>query len=279
VHHPQERLLTMEAPHPQGNGRATVVYLDQETSHLTVHGTKYNYLPLIPTGEMIDALTDLDTPRLVISRNPFTRVLSSYLNKIVKANDRRRYREELGLDQWSDWVTFEEYIDALEKWATEKPSGLRLDSGVDHHFALQSSFCGMPNDRQSNLHYDYVLKTEQINDWYTCIVKELNISSLVYSGWPDDKCFFSAPDNPCDGQTMKGGFSRNSWDAGDHGTKSSLKLRSYYSPELEATVARLYADDFEIFGYHNRLNQSTVSDLGYIWQEAPKLEEGAAEAV
>ena len=22
---------------------------------------------------------------------------------------------------------------------------------------------------------------------YTCIVKELNISSLVYSGWPDDK--------------------------------------------------------------------------------------------
>ena len=92
------------------------------------------------------------------------------------------------------------------------------------------------------------------------------------------QCFFSAPDNPCDGQTMQGGFSSNQWDARDHGTKSSTKLRSYYSAELEATVARLYADDFQIFGYHNRLNQSTVSDLGYDWQEAPTLQEGAGEA-
>jgi hypothetical protein len=56
-------------------------YLDQKTSHITVHGTRYRYLPMIPRAKMLDALADPDTPRVIISRNPFTRVLSSYLNK------------------------------------------------------------------------------------------------------------------------------------------------------------------------------------------------------
>ncbi len=87
--------------------------------------------------------------------------------------------------------------------------------------------------------------------------------------WPPLlQCFFSAPDNPCDGQTMQGGFSSTEWDANDHGTKSSTKLRSYYTPALENIVARLYSADFEIFGYRKRLNESTFSDLGYKWQEA-----------
>lgn len=57
-------------------------YLDRTTSHLTIHGTKYKYLPLIPKWRMTSALEDPDTPRVVISRNPFTRILSGYLNKV-----------------------------------------------------------------------------------------------------------------------------------------------------------------------------------------------------
>eukprot|EP00951_Prasinocladus_malaysianus_P021381 scaffold176689_cov39-Prasinocladus_malaysianus.AAC.1 len=225
----------------QAMGKPPWFYLDEKTSHLTIHGTRYRYLNRIPRAKMLDALEDENTARFVIARNPFTRVLSSYLNKIVKANDRRRYREKLGLDQWSDWVTFKDYIAALRKWKAEHSEGLRLSSTIDHHFALQSR--------------------------YPCIVDKLNISSLVDSGWPDEhKCFFNAPGRPCDGQSMKGGFSHNSWDARDHATSASSRLREHYDEESERQVAELYKEDFEYFGYNKRLSQSTKSDLGFEYQ-------------
>eukprot|EP00873_Tetraselmis_striata_P035992 jgi/Tetstr1/456256/TSEL_043017.t1 len=221
-------------------------YLDEKTSHLTIHGTKYKYLPYSTKPKLLAALA---APHVVISRDPFTRVLSAYLNKIVKATERRRYRRKLGLDEWSDWVTFEDYVRALRAWADREPQGLKLSSGIDHHWALQTSFCGLPNDSTSSLHHDWVLKMEEINDWYTCFVSAMNITSIVETGWPDNKCFFSAPDNPCDGQRMEDGFTGTQWDATGHKTRSSSKADEYYTEYLVKEVAELYADDFEFFGY------------------------------
>jgi hypothetical protein len=60
-------------------------YLDEATSHLTIHGTKYKYLPYAPKSKMLTALA---APHAVISRNPFTRVLSAYLNKVRQCRPR-----------------------------------------------------------------------------------------------------------------------------------------------------------------------------------------------
>lgn len=54
-------------------------YLDEKTSHLTIHGTKYKYLPYSTKPKLLAALA---APHVVISRDPFTRVLSAYLNKV-----------------------------------------------------------------------------------------------------------------------------------------------------------------------------------------------------
>jgi len=234
-------------------GHNSSVYLDEKASHLTVHGGQYKYLPRVLKRRMLDSLEDESTFRVVFSRNPFVRLLSSYLNKLVKANDRHRLRQKLGLDAWSDNLTFADFVSALQRWADAVPGGLALSSGIDHHFALQSSFCGLANDNQSQLHYDWVLKTEEINSWYPCLVDALNLSAVVDSGWPGSKCFFSAPGRPCDGQTWKGGFTGNRWDAPDHRTESLRRLWLHYDRELERRVAKLYAADFALFGYPTRL--------------------------
>uniref|UniRef100_A0A061S402 Carbohydrate sulfotransferase n=1 Tax=Tetraselmis sp. GSL018 TaxID=582737 RepID=A0A061S402_9CHLO len=163
-------------------GHNSSVYLDEKASHLTVHGGQYKYLPRVLKRRMLDSLEDESTFRVVFSRNPFVRLLSSYLNKLVKANDRHRLRQKLGLDVWSDNLTFADSVSALQRWADAVPGGLALSSGIDHHFALQSSFCGLANDNQSQLHYDWVLKTEEINSWYPCLVDALNLSAVVGQG-------------------------------------------------------------------------------------------------
>lgn len=61
---------------------------------------------------------------------------------------------------------------------------------------------------------------------------------------------------------MEGGFSKTTWDARDHGTKSGESLRRHYNAALEGIVADLYAPDFEFFGYPTSLARSGPSDLG-----------------
>eukprot|EP01024_Parvocaulis_polyphysoides_P066352 TRINITY_DN778_c1_g1_i4.p3 TRINITY_DN778_c1_g1~~TRINITY_DN778_c1_g1_i4.p3 ORF type:complete len:101 (-),score=7.63 TRINITY_DN778_c1_g1_i4:64-366(-) len=63
-----------------------------------------------------------------------------------------------------------------------KPKSLSVLNGVDPHFAWQTSFCGM----QQGFGFDYVLKSELIAEWYPTIIKLLNLSNVVSSGWPGD---------------------------------------------------------------------------------------------
>eukprot|EP01024_Parvocaulis_polyphysoides_P035558 TRINITY_DN31505_c0_g1_i1.p1 TRINITY_DN31505_c0_g1~~TRINITY_DN31505_c0_g1_i1.p1 ORF type:complete len:181 (-),score=11.66 TRINITY_DN31505_c0_g1_i1:109-651(-) len=70
---------------------------------------------------------------------------------------------------------------------------------LDFHFCPQTMLCGM----QQGFAYDYVLKHELIADWYPNIIKALNYTEVVSSGWPENnKCFLNTPQMPCDGPTL-----------------------------------------------------------------------------
>lgn len=232
-----------------GAGRS--VYLDSKNSDSTIHNPK-RYRPLNTyTQPNIDAMLRDDwMPRIAIVRNPYARVLSAYQNKIVTDSKRWRYHKHLGLR--SAEPTFEEFVKALQRWQRSHAAGLRVQSGLDHHFALQSSMCGFSMDTSTEMSYDYVLKVEETNTWYTALIQKLNLTQHVESGWPGKRCFFSAPDAECDGQRMDdtGSFSSLSWD--HHGTGAAASLAEMYSPETARIVSDLYAVDIAAFGYQRQ---------------------------
>ena len=68
---------------------------------------------------------------------------------------------------------------------------------VDIHYADQAHFCYL----NKGLKFDYILKIERINEWYTQLMHDLGLTEVAMHGWPaEDNCFFSAPDAQCLGK-------------------------------------------------------------------------------
>jgi hypothetical protein len=140
-------------------------------------------------------------------RNPYSRVLSAYLDKIVKDDEpgrRRKMRKALS----GEAPSFEDFVRWLAK------GGLYEDV----HWAPQSSILVIPVER-----FDFVGKLERLEDDFQRVMENLPASCRGGGGAV---------------QT----FAPHSTGAGD-------KESAYYTKELREIIARLYREDFELFGY------------------------------
>lgn len=104
-------------------------------------------------AKRLSGLTQGRAKLFTVVRNPYTRVLSAYSNKISHENDGLRYRAELGLPHKVE-VNFEQFVDALTRM---NPLAL------DMHFMPQSLILA-----QDSVQYDAIFHLEDMQaclDW------------------------------------------------------------------------------------------------------------------
>lgn len=149
-----------------------------------------------------------------IVRNPYTRVLSAYLDKI--ADGVGEYREVItavGRDNVHD-VTFEEFVQFLEG------GGLYMNA----HWAPQCAL--LPIDPES---LAFVGHVETLDE---------DLETLVTRLLP--------------GSGFEGVLSRK-----DRRRHSGVRLAEYFTSDLAARIARLYAEDFRVYDYPETLPEFT----------------------
>ena len=100
--------------------------------------------------------------RIVLVRNPYDRLLSAYLDKMVLQRKAR-----LAPGGFEPGGSFESFLGNLT----------RLDPGkVDIHYRPMSLQCGMPA-----LSYDYVLRVEEMAAWYEPFVRLLGLEQVAHA--------------------------------------------------------------------------------------------------
>lgn len=147
--------------------------------------------------------------RFCFVRDPYSRILSAYLDKIAGLDKRglgAGFRRNYGLDEAAP-VSFKDFLELLKTGAIE-------EKNWDQHWRTQFTLV-----RPDLIKYDLVGKLETFDDSYA----ELKV--LLKDKIDDYRTI--AP----------------------HKTNAADILDDHYTPDLRAIVADLYAKDFEYFGY------------------------------
>ena len=113
-------------------------------------------------------------PRIIIVRDPYDRLLSGYLDKIVMQKIAR-----LAPKPYKIGDGFAAFVGNL----TQRPP-----EEANVHWRPQALQCGM--DR--GLSYDYVLPVEEMHRWYEPLVRVLGLVRTVSHGWNHSTRWFAA---------------------------------------------------------------------------------------
>jgi hypothetical protein len=183
--------------------------------------------------------TSAAIPRFVMVRNPYSRLLSAYLDKCIVQISRLCPIDPKVAQQ-----------DPIGAFATVVVKATQSKQGLNDHFSLLvRSRCGFQAG------YDYYLPTEQMQYWYGPFVEALGIKSVMRWGWNltthwwrhSEECFYHPPGQDCDGMQS------NAIDADPpatfHATGSDAHLDSYYTPDLALMVTNWARPDLLEFGY------------------------------
>lgn len=148
-------------------------------------------------------------------RNPYSRLLSAYLDKFVRKSPEKRretqaqFAEELGFEPGAP-VSFAEFVAAV---GTQRPPRM------NQHWRPQTLLLQMPR-----VSYDFLGRMESFADDLDRLGTFLGIDLTAYYAVRDAK------------RTGAGGH-----------------LADHYTPDLKAAVDRIYAKDFELLGYPTEL--------------------------
>jgi len=200
-------------------------WLDNRLAHDVVNGG-LRYLDL--EGPDSDLLDDPAIRKYTMVRDPYSRVLSAYLNKfdyllsvepttenelyfhkVLRGMDRFR-REELDEETYPE-ISFPVFL----QWVKSKPS----PDAEDEHWMPQALML-----RQPDVHFDIVGKFENLAE----------DSARILSAMGCDQAFPSQEDVR---------FAP---------TGASDKIAQYYTPAAYALVNELFSEDFAIFDYPMR---------------------------
>lgn len=178
--------------------------------------------PLLKPSQTLCFDRMLNNPEFFVfcfARNPYTRLLSSYLDKIVRGRPHKRsILVAMGLDS-SDLsinITFREFVDVV----------CNMDiSHMDPHWRIQyyQTF-------QDQINYDFIGKFESFQRDCAYVFNKLNVNYNEY--------FHSEL---------------------RHATNSSMLLNKYYDKELRSKVFQKYLVDFEFFNYAEELPCGVVA--------------------
>ena len=165
---------------------------------------------------------------LTISRNPFHRTLSEYLNHIHNNNIRVEYLRAFHVDRN---VSFPSYVERLS----------HIDVCVSRHSCYQSSECLDPclTDPPRIFHI------EEQHMWFKELLNIMNITESQLEGdeWlpsTNKTYFYRASEQPFDST---------------HATHASERsnILNYYDNNTASLVSKIYAADFKAFNYESEL--------------------------
>ena len=134
-----------------------------------------------------EALGDNTVPRYMIVRDPYARVLSGFLEKIL---GQKGFRREIGMVAEEvpskDPAGFQVFLDALDAKFKENPAR------IDPHFAPQSGIGKYPMRSsgcqiQEGFQYDYILKLEEISEWMADFIVMNGLEGRTRTGWGRDE--------------------------------------------------------------------------------------------
>ena len=121
------------------------------------------------SGEWQDLLSRSDVKRLLLVRHPHSRLLSGYLDQVVRKRAANRFP-----------AGYDPYVGGSALPAGGFEAFVRAVVGakkLEEHFQLQSEQCGI----NMGMEYRY-LKVEDINEWYDEIICMLSLQDAAGSG-------------------------------------------------------------------------------------------------
>ena len=182
----------------------------QERPHDRTRATPFIRAFQLPTDLLEDVLTSSAYRRFSVVRDPATRVLSAYLEKIRQGLKQSAavvtaLTELTGVPIDAQDISFEQFLDVV---------GQQSARDQDPHWRVQSAHLGM-----GLIEYDALIHLEDLDTSWS------KVGELT--GTPDLHETF---------------FCRNATNAGRH-------VEEHFTPELRARVAQIYADDYRLLGY------------------------------
>ena len=203
---------------------------------LKIHERRHRWSTMLRFPRDVRVL-DRDILRILIMRNPYDRVLSAY-HDFLK-------RSPLKNTSFHTFVTM--YI-----------AGSGTDVQFEDHRQPISSGCNIwDHDNSSyNIHWDYVLKLEEMWLWSECLFSELRLQKAVAHGWPSKSGRLFGLANvenarvvdyigPIVGKTRWP--STLEFNVGHERLVS--KRWDMFTPELVRIINRIFEVDFQIGGY------------------------------
>eukprot|EP01023_Acetabularia_acetabulum_P064384 TRINITY_DN830_c0_g1_i4.p1 TRINITY_DN830_c0_g1~~TRINITY_DN830_c0_g1_i4.p1 ORF type:complete len:381 (-),score=34.41 TRINITY_DN830_c0_g1_i4:441-1544(-) len=213
-------------------------------THGRVHkNNKYQYAEDFTKEQRERILFNPDIPRVKFVRNPYIRAISGYLDKIVSHNTLKNGR-------YTNWHMKWDEIPTFDVWVAKIYEDYKLKKKIDKHFSPQYDQCW----DSIGFKFDYILKVENMNNWFPCYVEKFNMWQYVMHGWPEyDDCYMSTTDVPCNGpiQTEHGKLiNKNKTVQGAHSHDSLSKLKKYYKNETTAKlVTEVFLHDIVQYDY------------------------------
>lgn len=136
-----------------------------------------------------------------VARNPYTRILSMYLQKVVNAcisGGQKGCNKPKGWHGIKPSTSFERFVEIIEK-RVEKRGSL---CGISHHVCQQVETCltnTLPAAQVT------VIRVEEESCWFPCLVQQIGVKPKVLSkGWEQfsgQSCYYSATGN-CSGELL-----------------------------------------------------------------------------
>lgn len=220
--------------------------------------------------EFNGALKDDSIPRIMFVRDPYSRLLSAYLD-LIKNHTYNTIYNYLPGSTYDKASGYGGFVDILlgQYMKSFKDAWKNINS----HFLPQAHKCYLSNNKFS---YDYYLKVEHTDQWFVSLVRVLGLEEEVSTGWgfinkwhPNSDrrtCFYHPSDRTCEEMerlfnatvTTTSGDRRNNYqlsniysDSGGHnkGAGTIAILNQYYNRDIAFNVSLLMQADLELFHY------------------------------
>jgi len=186
-----------------------------------------------------------------VARNPYSRVLSLYLQKVVSAciSDDPTGSYRCARNGWRGIradTSFKDFVTIIDERLTRKKSLCEMNA----HLCQQVESCLTTTLSAKEV---TIIRLEEQSCWFPCLVKQIGIkSALLSNGWDafsGSSCYYTATDD-CKDMLRSIDPTRVGHLHGTiHATGASSRLAEHYDAETATIVSRWYADDFRILGY------------------------------
>jgi len=229
------------------------------------------------------ALLDDSIPRIMFIRDPYSRLLSAYLDLIKNHsyNSIYNYLPGTTYDKSSGFGGFVDIL--LGQYSKSYKDAWK---NINSHFLPQAHKCYLSNNKFS---YDYHLKVEHTDQWFESVIRILGLQEEVSTGWgfsnkwhPNNDhrtCFYHPSDMACEDmeRMLNANLSMDSGrhlhmnhhiehqsniysDTGGHnkGAGTVEMLDQYYNEAIAFNASLLVQADLQMFRYPtwNGLNAS-----------------------